>query len=280
MSNKVFFGIIIAAIVAGFAYMTITHMNRERSSLEFNSLSDIQKKGVIRVGIYEERKPWSYTIDDKSVGYNVDLANKIAEDLGVKPEFVYINSAERITALEANTVDLVVANLSITEQRKEKVLFTDPYLNTELGIVKPVGMAPLPDDLVDIDFNKIIVKRGSVAYNYIEDLYGFHADKLKVVENDIEAKTMLLSSDEYLMLTDNTDSIAFGKNYPQLEAPISHSFIGPEYPLAAAVHFGNESLKNAVNKTMNNGDFLKTIYDKDLTTYLGSENRSLFTVID
>ena len=56
-----------------------------------------------------------------------------------KVEFVLVEAASRVEALEANKVDIILANFTVTPERKEKVDFANPYMKVGLGVVSPDG---------------------------------------------------------------------------------------------------------------------------------------------
>lgn len=76
-------------------------------------------------------------------GFEVEIAKNIGKYIfGDKPgkiEFVSVTGPERITFLQNDTIDMVVANFTITEERKKLVDFSMSYFSVNLGIVSRVG---------------------------------------------------------------------------------------------------------------------------------------------
>ena len=75
--------------------------------------------------------------DGKYQGYDVYFAEQLAKDLGVEPEYTSVDPAARVDVLTSNKVDLVLANFTVTDERKEKVDFAKPYMKVALGVVSP-----------------------------------------------------------------------------------------------------------------------------------------------
>src|SRR5262249_25968970 len=87
-----------------------------------NALDDIMKAKVIKVAVPQDFAPFGSAGPDlKPVGYDIDMANIIAEALGVKAEIVPVTSANRIPYLQTKKVDIVISSLGKNPER-EKVI--------------------------------------------------------------------------------------------------------------------------------------------------------------
>jgi len=83
---------------------------------------------TLRVGMECTYAPFNYrTADGELAGYDVDVAKGVAEIIGADLEFVCQQWDGMIPALLANKFDLIVASMSITNTRKEKIDFSGPY---------------------------------------------------------------------------------------------------------------------------------------------------------
>jgi polar amino acid transport system substrate-binding protein len=97
-----------------------------------DQLDDIRKAGVIKVAVFDSNPPFG-SLDPRTralVGYDVDFAQAIARKLGVRLELTPTNPANRIPLLQSHKVDLLVADTTITPQRKDVVDFSHPYFVT------------------------------------------------------------------------------------------------------------------------------------------------------
>lgn len=99
------------------------------TSASFRTLDEIKADGTIKVGVYKD--------DNTQQSFDEAVAEKLAESLGVKAETVPLSVNDRISALEKGDVDLVVANLTITDERKEKVDFCNHYTSAFPSILTP-----------------------------------------------------------------------------------------------------------------------------------------------
>lgn len=129
----------------------------------------------LRVGMECTYAPFNYrTADGQMAGYDVDVAMGIAERIGAEVEYVCQDWDGMIPALLANKFDLIVASMSITEQRKEKIDFSIPY-RVSIGRIlgsKDAGLklfddagAPIPDAFDGLRFG---VERASTYANWVE----------------------------------------------------------------------------------------------------------------
>lgn len=95
----------------------------------------------LRVGMECTYAPFNYRTDSGELaGYDVDVANGVAEIIGAELEFVCQQWDGMIPALLANKFDLIVASMSITESRLEKIDFSSPYRDSVGRIVGKSGM--------------------------------------------------------------------------------------------------------------------------------------------
>jgi polar amino acid transport system substrate-binding protein len=93
-------------------------------------IENVKKAGVLRIGI-STFVPWSMR-DKKGdlIGFEIDVANKVASDMGVKAEFVPTAWDGIIPALLAGKFDVIISGMSITPQRNLTVNFTIPYAHS------------------------------------------------------------------------------------------------------------------------------------------------------
>ena len=108
------------------------------------------------------------------VGIDMDILKAVAEDQGFSYEVVPVGFSAATTALEAGECDGVIAGMSITDQRKEKYDFSDPYFDSG------VGMAVLADSDIDsyekLNGQNVAAKIGTEGCKFAEsiaDKYGF-----------------------------------------------------------------------------------------------------------
>lgn len=104
------------------------------------NLDQIKSAGVIKIGTEGSYAPFTYhDADNKLVGFDVEIGQAVAEKLGVKAEFVEGKWDGLIAGLDANRYDAVINQVGITEARKQKYDFSDPYIVSKAVLVVKDG---------------------------------------------------------------------------------------------------------------------------------------------
>lgn len=93
-----------------------------------STLTKIQQRGVVRIGVLTGAPPMGMVDEQgRPSGYDVDVANLIGTYLGTPVELVPLTTTPRISALQSDKVDFLVATLAPTGERAKQVMFTTPY---------------------------------------------------------------------------------------------------------------------------------------------------------
>jgi polar amino acid transport system substrate-binding protein len=96
-----------------------------------DKLDVVKARGKLLIGVTESSPPFSYRDDAKGiVGYDVDLATRVAQNFGVAAEKIPIINAERIPALQSDRVDLVAVGMTRSKNRAHDVDFSYAYLDS------------------------------------------------------------------------------------------------------------------------------------------------------
>ena len=131
------------------------------------ALDDIRSRGTVRIGVSLGGEPIGFRdAQNNPVGYDVDVANRLAEKLGVPVELTDVSGDARISMLVSGQLDIVVANTSATLERAKSVNFSIPYNRAGLRIIvqKDSGITKLED----LAGKKIVVGRGTTGEIFIK----------------------------------------------------------------------------------------------------------------
>jgi polar amino acid transport system substrate-binding protein len=134
--------------IAGFFCNDPVHAAPEPGSS--SRLKRIFQSGVIRIGL-QKLQPL-YMEEANRPGIDVELAHRMAADLGVRAELVFGNPEELLDLVAKGTIDLSLGGLSSTVNRGLRVRFTGPYM-----VVTPAGLLnrlKIPEESASIDFPK------------------------------------------------------------------------------------------------------------------------------
>lgn len=180
-------------------------------------------------------------------GFDIDLSKALAEEMfgkDVKPEFVEVTSKTRVGLLNNGKVDAVVATMTITEERKKEVDFTDVYFDAGQSLLVKKGSKVQSIDDLKKDTTVLAVKGSTSSINIREK-----APETTVLEfeNYAEAFTALKADKGDALTTD--DSILYG----MAEEDPSFELVGgtfTEEPYGIAVKKGNTPLVDELNKAL------------------------------
>ena len=134
-------------------------------------LSRIVESGTFRVGMSGTQPP--FTVVSKSgslIGYEVDLANLLADAMGVKVEFVQKPFGELLPALEKGEIDAIMSGMTMTPKRNLKAAFVGPYIVSGKSILTKSSTLAALKDAEDIDSSsiKITALKGSTSEKFVQ----------------------------------------------------------------------------------------------------------------
>jgi len=100
------------------------------------NLDAIKSSGVLKIGTEGTYAPFTYhDTDGKLVGFDVEIGEAIAQKLGVKPEYLEGKWDGLIAGLDANRYDVVINQVGITDERKQKYDFSEPYIASKAVLI-------------------------------------------------------------------------------------------------------------------------------------------------
>lgn len=217
----------------------------KEASGEKTRYEKILESGVLKVGTEGTYKPFTYHDDNNDLcGYDVEVAKAIGEKMGVKTEFSEITWEGLLTSLDTGTVDLVLNQVGVTDERKEKYDFTDPYLYSYIALITKADNS---------DITSWESADGKKTSLNVSSNYALIAEKYNM---DITASDTF-SKDIELLLAGRTDcvinnTIAFNDFMSQKgDTPIKIAAVQEQADtVAVPVPKGNEDLVEAVNKAI------------------------------
>lgn len=155
------------------------------------TLDSIIDRGTIRVAVDLGLPPWgSLDKNQKPIGFDVDMANLLAKDLGVELEIVPVTGPNRIAFLLTEKADLVIATFSVTPERAKAISFTNPYGANALVTAASKDLEI--DGYADLTGKSIAVVRGTTQDGEVTQEAPQDAT-LRRYEDDATAATAILS---------------------------------------------------------------------------------------
>jgi ABC-type amino acid transport substrate-binding protein len=151
-------------------------------------LTDILRRGTVRIATAMGAPPYRFEDENGNLqGYDIDVANLLAKQLGVTIEWIKTDTAGRVAMLQTKKADLTIASFTPNLERLKTVGFTDPYLTDVLSLLSRADRKDLAS-LADFDKPevKIAIPRGSTAAKAIAT----YVPKATIVEFSGNADTI------------------------------------------------------------------------------------------
>ncbi|QZY56211.1 transporter substrate-binding domain-containing protein [Crassaminicella profunda] len=249
-SKKVLAVLLMVCIVFAFA-----GCGQQKSSADeaLSKVDQIKEKGKIVVGTCADYPPYEFhkEIDGKDmiVGFDIEIAKKVAEDLGVEIEIKDMKFDGLLPALVANKIDFIAAGMNPTEERAKSVDFSKVYYKEEQRILVKKEVADKIKAKEDFKGLKIGAQKATIQQDLAQSIEG------------VEPK--LLSKITDLVLELNNDKIqgivlvkpvaeAYAKQNKDLVVLDLGLGTGNEEDssVAIAINKGNEELVESINQTL------------------------------
>ena len=225
------------------ALMAVTFTACSNSS----STSDSGKKGTIKFGTNAEFPPFEYVVAKGVIGefdgIDMAIAKQIADDNDKEAQIENMEFDSLLVALDNGKIDAAIAGMTVTDERKEKVDFSDTYYNAkQVMIVKEDSDIAKASDMKD---KKIVVIQGYTGETCVKKL-GYSYQSFK---KGTEAILELVNGKCDVVVIDSATADKYVKDNKGLKiVEDNDQFANEEY--AIAVKKGNTELLEQINKTL------------------------------
>ena len=144
-----------------------------------------EEKNKIYVGTNAEFEPFEYRDGDKIIGFDIDLLNEISKIMGFQFEIVDMQFDGLLPALESKKIDIIIAGMTATEERKQFVNFSDPYYNSKQSIVVQANNTDITS------FDNFTGKKVGVVLGYTGDILVSELPNVEVQKFNTTSETVL-----------------------------------------------------------------------------------------
>jgi ABC-type amino acid transport substrate-binding protein len=237
------------------------------------TLQDVKARGKLIAGVKTDFPPFGF-LDKKGVikGFDIDIAKALAKELFGNEkavEFVPVTTENRIAFLTSKKIDVIVATLTITEERKKKIDFSIPYfISGELILVQGDSKITKYQDLAG---KKVATIRGSVGDIAIRELVPT-AERIKF-ERNFEALQALKERRVEAFVQDYVLLYNFVQKNPGLRIAGLEPFRPAPYGLG--VRKGDKEWLDFINSTLVKMEE-RGEYEKLLEKWFGLEAKALW----
>ncbi|WP_026010902.1 transporter substrate-binding domain-containing protein [Paenibacillus sp. OSY-SE] len=215
-----------------------------------NALEQIKKAGKIRVGLMGTYAPYNFLNDKHEVdGFDADVAKAVAKRLGVEVEFITGEFSGLIEGLQKDKYDALVSQVTITEDRKQKMDFSTPYVKNAVNVLVKSDNTTI-EKLEDFKDKKIGVGLGTNDEKYLRDVAMPKVGTFEIATyNDVITSLQDLNVGRIDATINNVFAIKplIEKNHFDVKAvgePIKEDFAG------IAIRKNNPELLDAINKAL------------------------------
>ena len=242
ISSSGFRAVVIIILLIGTRGLIFAKSVQDKSSEE-SIIEQILKRGILRVGM-STFVPWA--MNDKTgklIGFEIDVATRLAQDMGVKAEFVPTKWAGIIPALLTGKFDVIVGGMGIRPERNLKINFSIPYNYTGMSIVANKELAEGFGSISD--FNRenvtIAVRLGSTAVTAAKQF--MPKAQLRQFDDESQAYQEVINGKASAVIGSAPTPAFYAIKYPEkLFLPLSETFT--KEPIGFAVKKGDTDALN------------------------------------
>ncbi len=184
--------------------------------------------------------------EGKLVGSEIDIAQRVAKDMGVSAEFKLYDQEQLIPALQKGEIDIIVAGLSITPARALQVWFSQPYASSGIGIATNTSLTSEFNSLDDLDSDKVAIGviGGTVSEQLAREMFEKASIKTFSEEKQVEEALVKGLVHAYVRSEPAPRFLAL-RNPKTVDVPISKPLL--ETREAFAVRRGDAGFVNFLN---------------------------------
>lgn len=242
--------LLVVMLLAVFVPLLPTQIHADQTD---TSLEQIKKSGKLVVGTSADYPPYEFTVKEgdktKYVGIDIEIAKKLAKDLGVKLEIKNMAFDSLLVALETHKVDAIISAMNPTPERKASVDFSDVYYTGKQYMLINKKDVTKYRKLADFKGQPIGAQTGSLQYSLVkEQMPGSEIKGLSKLNNLVIA---LQSGKVTGVAMEEPTAKAYAANNSQVVA-IDPGFVSDTSQTGSAIAFAKNSpaLVAAANKTL------------------------------
>jgi polar amino acid transport system substrate-binding protein len=230
-----------------------------------DSWQRVQQSGTLRVGVDPTYPPFATADANGLYGLDVDLANALAEELGLRVQFSLFGYDGLYDALQTGQVDVLISALVVMPERTKEFAYSDPYFNAGEILIVPAAETEI-NEMADLNGRTLAVELGSLGH--VEaTTWAKQLPDLTVVPYPTAADALTAVADNlaHAALTDAISGKLFLQTNPALKQTTNPVTVEP---YALVVRKEDEQLLTQLNQALQqlqaNGR-----YDQIMQTWLG-----------
>lgn len=257
---KKFFSVVLAAaMLLALGALAGCGQTKQETTTDTNNQSGASyttvQEGTLTMGTNAQFPPYEFYDGEKIVGIDAEIAQAIADKLGLKLDIVDMDFGSIVTSVQTGKLDIGMAGMTVNEERKQNVDFTDSYATgVQSIIVKENSKITSLDDLNAMAKNGeeflIGTQEATTGFLYASDTIekgGFGEDHVIAYTNGATAVQALMDGKVDCVIIDNQPAKEYVKANAGLTV-LDTAYVTEDY--AIAVSKDNTALRDAVNKAL------------------------------
>lgn len=239
---KLFRSIIL--LISSFVFIFSQNLLADTNSND--TFQKILKSGEITVGV-SILAPWVMkNKKGKLIGFEIDIANQLAKDMGVKVKFKQYQWNKMIPALINNEIDIIASGLSITAKRALKVNFSNPYASSGYSLVTHLHLTKDFTSIKDLNHEDvhIIAVEGTVSADLAKKV--FPNAKLDLRKTDKDATSAVVNGTVHAFISSSPIPEFISMKHPdKVDLPLKKPLLTTNEAFAINKH--NQEMLNYLN---------------------------------
>lgn len=211
-----------------------------------DTLTSIQKNGQITVGV-SMLAPWVMkNKQGKLIGFEIDIANQLANDIGVKVRFKQYQWNQLIPALEKGEIDIIASGLSITPKRALEINFSNPYSSSGYSLVTNLSLTEDFTSIKNLNSEKIYITavKGTVSADLAQKV--FPLAKLDLRKTAEDATSAVLNGTVHAFIASSPIPEFVSLKHPdKVDLPLKKPLLTTKE--AFAIRKGDQEMLNFLN---------------------------------
>ena len=184
--------------------------------------------------------------EGKLIGFEVDIANQLAKDLGVKVKFKQFQWNQLIPALKKGDIDIIASGLSITAKRALVINFSDPYSSSGYSLVSNLELTKDFDSIKDLNNEKIYIAavEGTVSADLAKKVFPLAKIDLRKTAKEATSAVVNGSVHAFIASSPIPEFVSL-KNANKVDLPLKKPLLTTKE--AFAIKKGNPEMLNFLN---------------------------------
>jgi polar amino acid transport system substrate-binding protein len=230
-------------IISPLVFLTLLVFSSASSA---DRLEDILDSKKINIGV-SLFTPWVIkTPSGELTGSEIDIGNKLAREMGVKPVFKVYEWDKIITALQSGEIDVIIAGMAITPARALKIEFSIPYEESGVALATNTGKTADIKKLDELNQPEIVIAVVAETFGHSVASALFDQATLRVFTTSDEAEKAILDDRAHAYVASDIETNFLALEHPEkVDLPLNRPLMVSKAGMAVAR--GEQQLLNFLN---------------------------------